>query len=458
MNSYIPLATRPDGEDDPVPMQPSTEGRRFLNPGKFLMGTYLMVVLVVGVAFGLSYGPTGWTAGAFSLGGGATSSVSLPGGFHPLKDGVDGPGNSLRDNLLPNVSYVTAWAGAGMTNVVMDYCNLIFVGLRTNRVPIVPPLVPDQSHLDPDKISANPWINTSEIFDIERLSRALDWPVIEWAQVKKAPYGRPFNLKEPVEGQVLDKIGCWSTNQIQKDHGPRRSMTERFLNLDISYTPIPTKFAIPDTKNWYSFWGVADLLYPLGRSEALALPDGKPGPSDLKTVLPPDEQVACFDDLYYAAAVRAYEWGKDVSPAWRYVGVHLHFTERVENLAMGMLRRAVGIPEREPIPPYLALHIRRSDFKLRCKGSKVEGHEECFPPLSVYDKHLKEVREKLRDKFGGGDPRGNPLYVIATSDERDPQWWEKVREMGWFFIDHGAEQTSKRLGKWYVSAIGSVTD
>ncbi|KAG8907820.1 hypothetical protein FRB99_001993 [Tulasnella sp. 403] len=443
MNSYIPLATVEEKDGDfEVIEQPSTQRRR-----RFRMlwtAAYVAGVLLVGVVLGSLYSSTGWMPVAPSRGDGSTVSAGgLPGGFYPLKEGVHGPASSLRDNLSLNVSYVTSLSGAsGMT-------------LRTNRVPIVPPLVPSGGHLNLEGKSANPWPNLSEVFDIDRLSRSIDWPVLEWAQVKKARYGQPFRY-EPLEGQVTDKIGCWSTRQVRKGVGPARGESEKFLNLDISFTPIPTKFAIPNTMNWYSFWGLADLLYPLGRSEALALPDGKPGPSDSKTVLPPDEHVSCFDDLFYAVAVRAYEWGKEVSPAWRYVGVYLHFTERVERLAMEMLKRVIGGAEGEPIPPYIALHIRRSDFEGRCAGWKVEDHEQCFPPLSVYDRHVQEVREKLRAKYGDDDPRGNPLYVVATSDEKNPQWWERVKQMGWLFIDHGAEKTSKRLGKWYPSIVDSV--
>lgn len=38
--------------------------------------------------------------------------------------------------------------------------------------------------------------------------------------------------------------------------------------------------------------------------------------------------------------------------------------------------------------------------------------------------------------------------VIMTSDEADPAWWDEVAAMGWARMDHEAEQTVEKYGKW----------
>jgi hypothetical protein len=41
-----------------------------------------------------------------------------------------------------------------------------------------------------------------------------------------------------------------------------------------------------------------------------------------------------------------------------------------------------------------------------------------------------------------------PLPVIMTNDERDPDWWKGVADLGWKFIDHGpdGEDTANKHG------------
>lgn len=69
--------------------------------------------------------------------------------------------------------------------------------------------------------------------------------------------------------------------------------------------------------------------------------------------------------------------------------------------------------------------------------------DECFPPLSAYARRVEEVRTELRLKKGI-----NVDLVIMTSDERDPAWWESVRELGWKRIDHGKMGTVKTFNLW----------
>lgn len=99
-----------------------------------------------------------------------------------------------------------------------------------------------------------------------------------------------------------------------------------------------------------NFWGLAKLGFPEGRQEALR--GQTPSPSNLhKQVLLPDDQLMCFDILYYTAAFETFEWEKDYSPAWRFVGRHLHFKPDLVKLAEFHTRKALGIQEDSPIPP-----------------------------------------------------------------------------------------------------------
>jgi len=114
-----------------------------------------------------------------------------------------------------------------------------------------------------------------------------------------------------------------------------------------------------------SFWSLAALAFPEARAANL-LP---PLPSPHHNVsLPPDDHIACFDYLYYVCVnqvrsrfihskpqltslVQPFEFEFDYSPAWRYVGQHVHFTPRIKGLADSYIRKAIGIEEGLPTPP-----------------------------------------------------------------------------------------------------------
>lgn len=131
---------------------------------------------------------------------------------------------------------------------------------------------------------------------------------------------------------------------------------------------------------------MASLLYTKGRNWALSRPVGSPGKTfHSKTIVPPDEQLACIDDMYAVGSWYEYEWESELSPAWRFVGRHLRYTKEVDRVADAYVRRALGVEDasqpspkvcgnRSFYPDYLAkplwpcihqyigVHIRRDDW------------------------------------------------------------------------------------------------
>lgn len=72
------------------------------------------------------------------------------------------------------------------------YINYIYLGLLTHRVPILGPFAPTHVGFDEDLIPFG------DIYDVERLSEELRWPVLEWRDVKK--------LKD----RKIEPIGGWT--------------------------------------------------------------------------------------------------------------------------------------------------------------------------------------------------------------------------------------------------------
>lgn len=67
-------------------------------------------------------------------------------------------------------------------------------------------------------------------------------------------------------------------------------------------------------------------------------PQAQPG----KPLVEPDDQVACFDLLYYTATYSIYEWGWDWTPTWNAVGKYVRWNETVLRIAEGYVERLLG--------------------------------------------------------------------------------------------------------------------
>lgn len=160
---------------------------------------------------------------------------------------------------------------------------MLYVAYLSNRTGVIPPFAP--SHVS--------WTGGfppfSEVFDLPRMATEIERPLIEWQDVKK-PDSPP------------DELGCWSVWATTKpeDDSPRTGPIPGYLNLDVSYTPVP-RHAVPQDQH-VRFAPLAAITFPDGRKHA-NLPHEAPYPSAGGHRQLPSEQMACFDFLYYASAV-----------------------------------------------------------------------------------------------------------------------------------------------------------
>lgn len=201
---------------------------------------------------------------------------------------------------------------------------------------------------------------------------------------------------------------------------------------------------------------------------AAALRNPAPSPNH-NVALPPDEQLLCYDYLYYVCARESTEFDHDYSPAWNFVGRYMHWNPDLAKLADVYVRRAMGIddsvtPEQAPTPAvsshfvaifdsngivilqFVSIHIRHNDFQDWCGTVPVE---DCFASLEIIARRVREVQLELYERHGI-----RAHNVIMTSDERDPDWWDGVYSLGWLGIDHS--QTVELYGAWYPVLIDAV--
>ncbi|KAI0308147.1 hypothetical protein B0F90DRAFT_1680537 [Multifurca ochricompacta] len=343
------------------------------------------------------------------------------------------PTDRFRDNLRNDTKYITSWISAGWTNDVMTYGNLIYLAMLTERIPIIGPFTP--SHIGGD--AGN--IAFGEVFDVDYLSKAIGIPVLEWSEVKNT------------SSQEIEDIGCWSVWQAvqTRESDPRLTNALPLQGLDISFTAGPTWLQkIPGYEHdpHAHFWSIASLLYSPERENNLI----EPQPSKVHgAVLSPDEHLACFDYLYYVCGHTSFEYERDISPAWRFVAKHFRWTNRLQTISDGYLRRIFNVPNHDPIPPYIAIHARRAnDFIVYCRDVP---KEDCFPSIPTYQRRIAEIQDETRERLGIV-----PQHIIMLSDEEDPAWWDSIRMVGWYTIDHVAEDTVNKYGRWYPVLIDAV--
>jgi hypothetical protein len=122
------------------------------------------------------------------------------------------------------MQYTTSWVSGGWTNDFMTYINMIYLGMLSSRTPIIPPFAP--SHLP--RVAGFPPFG--DVFDVPRLSAAINTPLLEWRDVKRE------------DSTEMDQVGCWSIwGLVGSDEGtPRNSIVPQRLNLG-AWAPLPTK-------------------------------------------------------------------------------------------------------------------------------------------------------------------------------------------------------------------------
>ncbi|KAJ7035805.1 hypothetical protein C8F04DRAFT_1221063 [Mycena alexandri] len=346
-----------------------------------------------------------------------------------------GPTARFRENLRADVKYITSWPANGWSNQVIEFMNLIYLARLTERVPIVPRFRP--VHIEGDNVSH---VDFSNVFDLPRLQNELRTPILEWRDVKD------------VASDIFEDLGCWDIQHKTWKADSNFLEPPADLHLDISYTPAPmwvfTALRTPTERNDRSMllWPLASLIAFNKRATSLeVLP--KPVLSPIhQTVHPPDDHLFCTNKLYFG--LHLLESAQDLSPAWQDVGRHMHWTPALEEIAVKHTRQTLGLEPEAEIPPYIAVHVRRRDFSIWCNIDRIPL-DKCFPPVSAYERQVHAIQIQIFEDKGVSADR-----VIITSDERDPEWWESVLELGWVSPDHS--QTAEVHGPWYPIFIDAV--
>lgn len=172
------------------------------------------------------------------------------------------------------------------------------------------------------------------------MRKVLRIPILEWSDVKDP--SSPSNDPE--------SLGCWSTRPANQPEPIWAFHIVRYLGLDVSYTRVPRHTRRKPEEEYTDdvvFFPLAALTFPVNPShKSTDYPLMVPSP--LGTKLSPDTHLTCFDLLYSVTSSREdSEWRHSWSPAWRFVGTHLKFTEPLLELSKAYVRRALQVTRDE---------------------------------------------------------------------------------------------------------------
>nr|GAT53042.1 predicted protein [Mycena chlorophos] len=344
------------------------------------------------------------------------------------------PTTSYKDNLLPDVKYITSWHGDGISNDIMAYMTLLFLAKMTERVPIMDTFFPNPQHVgagyDAEHQPKN--LDFSEAFDIPRFTKLTGVDVLQWSQVKNA------------STDDIDTLGCWDLESLN-GRGPHIAQTIDQLRIDISYTPAPTWAKLNPQKEgdqWSRISALMTLAFP--EIYNMTMTTQQPAMSrHLGVELPPDLHLMCFDFLFSTVETLSNDLFLDYSSVWRLVGQHLHFHPKVERLAQQQLRKMFRLSSKEPIPPFISVHVRHNDFQIWCGDQSLE---DCFAPFSQYAYRIKRMQKLLLATKGL-----SVNHVVVTSDENSEEFWAQVASYGYKSPDHST--TKEDHGPFYPFLI-----
>ncbi|CCA69141.1 hypothetical protein PIIN_03040 [Serendipita indica DSM 11827] len=311
------------------------------------------------------------------------------------------PTPHFRDNLLPDIKYITGWHDGGFTNQFMAITNLIYLSTLLSHIPIIPgfvarPHVPVQAG----------YRAVSDVFDVDRWARAVGKDILEWKDVKDL---RGLQNRRADDGTLgadeRDELGCWIPRAA------RLFQIGRDEDLHLTFSGLATLAQSTAAKPNPLSSEELGAIYPAQKSGHKRLPD-----TLTRRVL---------------ALTLGLSESQILAP-WR--GDH-DWDERKDGVRYTTSRDYYAtLDERDRIlTPYILVHARHGDFLNNCDSRKAQG-KPCSPPLSSIAQYVKEVEDELKQKGIIKEDHGwskDKTPVIVTSDEADSAWWNQVKAHGW---------------------------
>ncbi|GAA6059708.1 hypothetical protein JCM10212_000236 [Sporobolomyces blumeae] len=464
----------------------------------------VIVVTVLGTVQGSTAGSFG-DAGQVVAGAGSTAGVRQKGtgwslaeawrkGFRlgsnePIADIVkpldvlkvlnfDAPQDTLRSQLKPGVRYATSMSYGGHANQMISIQKLLYFATITNRVPIIPSLIP--VHID----NGGPQ-DISTFYDLTRLYHESGIPALEMSQVK---------VIDPERKQQNEDLACWSVQEatagfpnfeaisfdlhgIYVHHWPLPPLARGAGGFDLAFDALKIFDNDVNYKNAWIDRVRREFLPQKPREhglEEISVEDEKAREANMKEGFDPrhapapDDQIVAFDNSLFLGPTMfpPIDLADDpVEPtvagegqSWIEVGQYLHFTDLVERRADEYLARLFGVKSIDHVPPFITVHLRRGDF------AEFAGYTDLDKYVAALDRVRTRLQARLDDPLGFSGPgrknfrsyglKASEYAVVATTDERsDSPFVAQVKGLGWHVLDHERFETKETFGGWWPTLL-----
>ncbi|GAA5933945.1 O-fucosyltransferase family protein [Sporobolomyces koalae] len=397
------------------------------------------------------------------------------------------PQKTVQSQLRPGVRYVSAMSYGGHANQMISIQKLLYFAKLTNRVPIIPSLIP--VHIDGGLAE-----NISTFYDLPLFYHLTSLPALEMAQVK--------TTEQPM---IQEDFPCWSIQESTVGFPNREAISFDMHGLYVHHWPLPgagmargaggfdlsyDALKIWDSDTWRKDRWIEQVRREWLPQEKRKDKDGKEleeldlndedarrrnikeGFTPRESPSPTDQMVA-FDNSLFLGPIMfdPIDLSPDNAPleprlpgegtSWAEIGQHIHFTPLVESRATEYLLRLFDVQRESQIPPFITVHLRRGDF---------EAFTGAYTGLDKYTAALERLLPRLQarlnnpDSFSGPSraafhPRSRKIpaakyAVVATTDESsDSPFVAEVKSLGWKVVDHEAFETKERLGGWWPTLL-----
>jgi hypothetical protein len=390
--------------------------------------------------------------------------------------------------LDPSINYFSFMPFGGLTNQFIGVQIAAYIALKLNRTLILPPIV---SNSHDKKNTHQRW---SQYMDLPRLSNLTGLRVLEWGKIRplseaqrevglhqalkqvrlRGPYHTETDEWAEIAENITCQIICGYGAQDQKLSSSAQTFMFHFLFRPVYVDPpLPPKTGGVPGYNASNPQGYLDNMEDLlsryrGFDDRLPeeIAGGKPN--------------ILF--LSHTFKINTIE-GRDIY--WKTVGQHMHFLPKLMEYVTLRINQEVQsdrniqvLPNNDPEEveitseelqnpvsedgttvtdihapatriPHIAVHLRRDDIWLKCRGGAMD---DCIISFDRYAEAVEQAREYASKTLG----LLSQLPVVVTSDTTSEEDLQKIKELGWHLIDHSKYGTTDIWGTFGPAMVDSA--
>lgn len=347
----------------------------------------------------------------------------------------------------------------------------------------------------------------SEFYSLPRLYQSTQIPLIEQSDIKLAP-------SSATQANAKEIIPCWSVQELTGGIANLNTASMDMYGLQVQHWGLPPTLA--------RGWGGSDLAYDalkvfdfnqwekiqwLRKSweeylpqtytlpEPVEAPVVAPSNSTVSRIIqkigidrsqnlkagfsprsfqPPTDQLLCLDNTLFLGPILFSEpYPPSTIPleplipgeglSWTEIGQFTHFTPEVNSVVDRYLLHLFAATSIESIPPFISVHLRRTDFE------SFRG----LTTLESYSQAIAVVRHRLQTRLDHPNSwRGPSLtafkvipgysakeyaVVVTTDEPSESPFLNEVRKLGWKVIDHEERMTDAVFGNaWWGMIIDAA--